>query len=601
MSARRFVFLGLLALACFARTATPLFADMEEKKPPVVAHIRLSGSLDEMPPAADSLFGGSSENFRSKLDRLRKAQKDPNVRAVYLQIDGLSIGWAKLEELTRAVAAVRKSGKKVFAYVEAGETKDYLLALACDEVCVPPPGELSLIGLRAEVMFFKELFEKLGVQADMLTMGDYKSAAEPFMRSKMSEPARKQLETVLDDFFEKDLVERIVKSRPKQQFSAAQVRKLIDGGPYSARAALEAGLVDRVAYADELEDSFKTTLALDKLDVQKNYEMAKSTDVDFSNPLSLLKALAGPSKGKPSTAPKVAVIYVTGTIVTGKSSGSLLGGETCGSTTLIEAIREAEADKTVKAIVLRVDSPGGSALASDLIWHELKRCKKPVVASMSDVAASGGYYVCMSAARIYAEPGTLTGSIGVLGGKVALGGGLAKVGVTTDSITRGANAGAFSMDRPFTDSERKAVTALMRDIYDQFLDKAVAGRVAAGRKFDKEHLEKDLAGGRIWTGRQALQHGLVDELGTLDDAIAEAWKLAKMPAEKEPELLQLPHSRSFLDSFLESRNDTRLNSAELRLLRQFPEASRLLGPVEALLQLRNERVLLTLPYRLEIK
>jgi protease IV len=601
MSARRFVVLGLVALACLSRVALPLRAENEEKKPPLVAHIRLAGSLDEAPPAAESLFGGSSENFRAKLDRLRKAQKDPQVRAVYLQIEGLSIGWGKLEELTRAVAGLRKSGKKVFAYLDAADTKDYLLALACDEVCLAPPGEVSLIGLRAEVMFYKELFEKLGVQADMLTMGDYKSAAEPFMRSKMSEPARKQLETVLDDFFEKDLVERIVKSRPSKHFSAEQVRQLIDGGPYSARTALEAGLIDRVAYADELQDSFKTILALDKVEIKKNYEMAKSVDLDWSNPFSVIKALAGPTKGKSSSAPKVAVIYITGPIVTGKSGASLLGGESCGSTTIIEAIREAEADKTVKAIVLRVDSPGGSALASDLIWHELKKCKKPVVASMSDVAASGGYYVCMSAARIYAEPGTLTGSIGVLGGKVALGGGLAKLGVTTDSISRGANAGAFSLDRPFTDSERKAVTALMRDIYDQFLDKAVAGRLAAGKKFDKDHLEKDLAGGRIWTGRQALEHGLIDELGTQEDAIAAAWKLAKMPAEKEPELLQLPESKGFLDSLMDRSNDTSLNSMELQMLKQLPEMSRVLRPVEAILLLRKERVLLTLPYSLEIK
>jgi protease IV len=599
MSARRFIVLSLVALACLSRVAPPVRADDEEKKPPVVAHIRLAGSLDEEAPAAESLFGSSSENFRAKLDRLGKARKDPQVRAVYLQIDGLSIGWGKLEELTRAVADLRKSGKKVFAYLEGADTKDYLLALACDEVCVAPPGEVSLIGLRAEVMFYKELFEKLGVQADMLTMGDYKSAAEPFMRSKMSEPARKQLETVLDDFFEKDLVERIVKNRPTKHFSAEQVRKLIDGGPYSARAALDAGLIDRVAYADELQDSFKTLLALDKVDVKKNYDMAKSSKLDFSDPFALFKALA-PSKSKTSSAPKVAVIYITGPIVTGKSGASLLGGESCGSTTIIEAIREAEADKTVKAIVLRVDSPGGSALASDLIWHELKKCKKPVVASMSDVAASGGYYVCMSASRIYAEPGTLTGSIGVLGGKVALGGGLAKLGVTTDSISRGANAGAFSMDRPFSDSERKAVTTLMRDIYDQFLDKAVAGRLAAGKKLDKEHLEKNLAGGRIWTGRQALQHGLVDELGTQDDAIAAAWKLAKMPAEKEPELLQLPENKGFLDSLMDRGNDTSL-SMELQMLKQLPEMSRVLRPVEAILLLRKERVLLTLPYSFEIK
>src|SRR5262249_12391816 len=189
---------------------------------------------------------------------------------------------------------------------------------------------------------------------------------------------------------------------------------------------------------------------------------------------------------------------------------------------------------SVKAIVLRVDSPGGSALASDLIWNELRKSKKPVVASMSDVAASGGYYISMGARRIFAEPGTLTRSIGVGGGKVALGGLYHKVGLTTDVLSRGANSGILSSTHPFSESERQAMTALMRDVYDQFLDKALEGRKRAGKQMARADLEK-IAGGRVWTGRQALANGLVDELGTLDDAVACAPKMANMPADKEPD------------------------------------------------------------------
>src|SRR5205085_10645617 len=204
------------------------------------------------------------------------------------------------------------------------------------------------------------------------------------------------------------------------------------------------------------------------------------------------------------------------------------GEESCGARTMVEAIRQAENDKTVKAIVLRVDSPGGSALGSDLIWNELRRSKKPIIASMSDVAASGGYYISMAAKKIYAEPGTLTGSIGVVGGKIALAGLYDKVGITTDVIQRGANAGIFASDEPFSPTEREALTALMKDIYDQFVDQALAGRQKAGKKMTREGLLK-IAGGRIWTGRQAKENGLVDELGSLVDAVAAAKNVAGLP------------------------------------------------------------------------
>jgi protease-4 len=565
-----------------------------------LAHIKLSGSLDESPPSADPLFGGMSENFKSKLDRIKKARKDPAIQGLYLQLDGLGIGWAKVDELSRTLADFRKSGKKVFAYLDGGSAKDYLVALACDEVCLPESGWLMLTGLRAEVSFYKDLFEKIGVKADMLQMGDFKAAAEPYTRNSMSEPARKQLTSVIDDYYERSLVERIVRQRADHKLTAEQVKKLIDDGPHTARSALKAGLIDRVAYTDDYRAALKKQLKADQLKIVKDYGKDRKEDLDFSNPFAILKMLA-PPKTKESKNPKIAVIYAVGVITTGKSAEGLFGAETVGSTTMIQAIRQAEKDDTVKAIVLRVDSPGGSALASDLIWHELKNSKKPVVASMSDVAASGGYYISMAAKKIYADPGTLTGSIGVVGGKLALGGSFNKVGIKTEIISRGANSGILSTEKPFSESERKTMTGLMRDIYDQFLDKALEGRKNAGKKMTRKDLV-NLAGGRIWTGRQAKENGLIDELGSLDDAIAAARKLTDLPADKEPELLLLPKSRSFLDTLIEDKLGGRVPAMQMRqLLRDVPELQRKLRSLDCMLQLRGEPVWMTLPYHIEME
>ncbi len=599
MSIRRMTPLVLAALAALPLTTVRLRAADDT---PTVAHIKLSGDLNETPVAPDPLFGGAAENFKSKLDRIRKAAKDDSVKALYLEINGLDIGWGKLDELSRALAEFRKSGKKVFAYLEGGESKDYLLATSCDEICEPESGWLMLIGVRAEVSFYKGLLDKIGVKADMLRMGDAKSAVEPYIQEHMSAASHKQLEGVLDDYYENSMVGRIVKDRAAKHFTAEQVKKIIDAGPFTAHAAEKAGLIDRVAYQQDFEDSFKKTLKLDKVDIARNYGSAKSDELDLSNPFAIFKLLA-PSKGAESSdKPKIAVIYATGVITTGKSSGaSLFGEESCGSTTMIEAIKQAEDDATVKAIVLRVDSPGGSALASDLIWAELERCKKPVIASMSDVAASGGYYISMGAKKIYAEPGTLTGSIGVFGGKIALDGLYEKIGINTEVIARGANAGIFSSTFPFSDSEKAAMTALIHDAYDQFLDKAIAGRNRAGVKMTRKELEP-IAGGRIWTGRQAKDLNLVDELGDLNDAVAASKKAAGLPADKEMELLILPKPRSFLDALMDMKSDALAPRLQmLELLKEAPELAPKLKAVEGFLRMRGEPVWLMDPCRIEVR
>jgi protease IV len=575
---------GLLAASTPARAADVA----------TVAHIKLKGSFDEAPVADDPLFGVGAENFKIKLDRIKKAKDDPKIQGLYLEMAGVRIGRGKLNELRRAIADFRKAGKKAFAYVESGESGDYLVAAACDEVCIPESGWLVVTGVRAEMSFYKDLLEKVGVKADFLQMGAFKGAAEPLTRSSMSPELKKHMEGLVDDFYEFDLVGLIAESR---KLTPEKVKTLIDEGPFSAKAAKEAGLVDTIAYEDTFRKAFKEALKATTVKITKNYGKEKTEELDLSNPFALFKLLS-PPKIRKSNKPKIAVIYATGVIVTGRGGAGFMEEEACGSTTMIEAIRQAEEDDTVKAIVLRVDSPGGSALASDLIWNELARSKKPVIASMGDVAASGGYYISMPAKKIFAEPGTITGSIGVVGGKLATAGLYDKIGIKTEVISRGKNSGIFTSSDPFTETERKALTALMRDTYHQFLDKAIEGRKKAGKTFTRDELIK-YAEGRVWTGRQAKKHGLVDELGTLEDALAEAKTLGKL--EGEPELLVLPRSKSFIEQFID-KTDTKMPSfSAASLLKGMPEMAGHLRAVDGLMRLRGEPVWVVMPYRLEVK
>jgi protease-4 len=318
--------------------------------------------------------------------------------------------------------------------------------------------------------------------------------------------------------------------------------------------------------------------------------------------MKMMEMLMGVEQPKrKSTKPKLAIIHASGMIMTGKSSSDFLSGEsTMGSDTMIKAIREANKDATVKAIVLRVDSPGGSALASDLMWHELGQIKKPFIVSMGDVAASGGYYISMGANRVFADPGTITGSIGVVGGKFALNGLYNKIGITTDVISRGKNSGVLSSTHGFSDGERDSMQRLLNDVYDQFVSKA-----AAGRKMDKVKLEK-LARGRVYTGSAALKIGLVDELGSLEDAIAYATKQAGVGADEKLEHLILPKATSPLESLLgplDPNADARVSQAAVReMLHSIsPELTQNLNMLRLMQILSRERALAVMPFRLIVR
>ena len=573
-------------------------AKKEEEPPPrkkvSYAHIELKGSFPEG-AAAPGLFGEVVENLDAALARFKKASEDDKITGVILHLDNASVGWAKVNELRSAIAKVRAKNKPVYAWMESASTQDYLIASACDRVVLPESGVLMMPGLRAEIMFYKKLFDWLQIEPEMLRVGEFKSAAEPYTRSEMSPQFREEMEAVLDGFYAY-IVETIVTSR---KLPEAQVKEAIDAGVMTAAEAKKRGLIDDIGYEDSLEKLIVGDKPLD-LKVVKAYGK-KKLDTDFSGMAGMIKMMnlltGGDQPVRKSSAPKLAVISAVGAIMPGPSTMDLFGETTMGSATMIKAIRQARDDDTVKAIVLRVDSPGGSALASDLMWHELETVKKPFVVSMGDTAASGGYYIAMGADRIFAEPGTITGSIGVVGGKIAIEKAMARIGVTTSVVQRGKNTGVLSMTSPFTDSERETMQKLMNDIYAQFTQKA-----AAGRKMDVEKLEK-LARGRIYTGKQAKEIGLIDDLGTLDDAIAYAKKAAGVENEKL-ERLNLPKAANpFEQLFGSLDSETHTQSSLLKDgLAQLPEPmQQSLRGLRVLQVLAREPALTLMPFRLIVR
>ena len=560
-----------------------------------IAYIIIDGELPES-PGEMSLFGDLGVDLRKTMARIEKAGDDESIAGVILQIDSAP-GRGKLNELRSAIKRVQGKGKKVYALLESAMGPQYQVASACDEIVIPESGEVLLPGVRAEFSFYKDLFAKVGVEADMMHVGDFKGAAEPYTRDSLSEPVRKNMTALIDDLYD-EMLTTIASDR---DIKIEDIRKLVDQGLLMAAEAKEAGLVDRVVYPDQFREALQKEYKADKLVYVENYAKQK-VDTDFSGPMGMMKlfqSMMGEGRnGSGDDAPKIAVVYAVGPIMSGKSQSSLMGGTTMGSTTIVEALQEAAKDETVKAIVLRVDSPGGSALASDLIWRQTQAIDKPIIASMGDVAASGGYYISMGADRIFAEPGTVTGSIGVVGGKLAMKGVYDKLGIDTESISRGENSGIFSTTDKFSESERKVVERMMKVVYEQFTSKA-----AEGRKMKQDDLEK-LAGGQVYTGRVAKRLGLIDEVGTLRDSIQSAKRLAGLDPDKKVELIVLPKPENPFEALFGGNMDAE-REAETRVIASLAAfAPELRGVLQHALQLRQvmrEPVALMMPYWFEIK
>lgn len=586
-----------LVLAVLTASALPAAAkeadDKSATKPKQIklAAINIGGAFPETETQI-GLFGELEQSLAKTIARIDRAAEDDDISGLILTLRTPMVGRGKINELRAAIARARKAGTKVYADIQMGMASDYLIACACDEIILPPGGAIVLPGVRAEVMFFKDMLEKIGVKADFLQVGDFKGAAEPYVRSEMSPELRQQFESLIDDLYQQ-MIENVAADR---KLLPEQVRKLVDQGLFTAQAAKEAGLIDRVAYADELKEQIKKENDADKLSVIKKYGK-KKMDADFSGFTGMIKLMnlmmgIEPSSGR-TYGDKIAVVYALGPIMSGESEQGLFAGSTMGSDTIVKALQTAEKDKKVRAIVLRVDSPGGSALASDQIWRQVALTKKPLIASMGDTAASGGYYISMGAQQIFAEPGTLTGSIGVVGGKMALGGTFNKLGINTQTVARGENSGIFSSDKPFSPAEREALMRLMKDTYQQFTTKA-----AEGRKMKIEDLEK-LAQGKVYTGRQAQQLGLVDKVGTLRDAIMAAKVAAGLNKDKKVNLMILPKPKSFFEQMLGGPEiESRALSSQLR--NAVPQLAAPLADIEQLQHLFAEPVNVVLPFRVRI-
>lgn len=558
-----------------------------------VVRFTLRGSLPEG-PAAPGLFAELQTSLHDLVERFDAVAADKSVAAVWLRIEDLAVGYGKLQELRDAIQRMRAAGKYVVAELTNAETAQYLVASACDRVVLAPCGNLLLPGVRAEVTFYKGLFDKLGVEFDMMQMGKFKGAAEPFTRAEMSDALRENMTAIIDDVYQRQ-AELIAGDRGMKDY---QVKVLIDQGLFTPSAAQRAKLVDQVAYADQIEADLRKRLKVDELKINTRYRK-KQVDTDFSGIAGFMKFMELLMGGKPGARPsknkQIAVVYAVGPIVEGKSEADLFGESNVGSSTIVGAIRQAAENPKVAAIVLRIDSPGGSATASDLIWREITRCEKPVIASMGDVAASGGYYIAMGADKILAAPTTITGSIGVVGGKMVLRGLYDKLGLTTETISRGDRSGTLSTNSTFSPEERKAWQEMMRETYRQFVDKA-----AQGRKKPRRELE-ELAQGRVYTGRQALENGLIDQLGTLRDAIAAARAAAGLKDDEPTDLMVLPEPKSFFEQLLGLDEDVSLQSAVEPAVALWPEAAAAWAKMRTIRKLIREPVLMWMPYDVRLK
>lgn len=540
--------LGLVAILGIAL----IFAAFRKSAPTIannsVLTLRVSGVLPDyvLEDPLRKFFGGPEESMTSLIMQFKKAKADKRITAILLDIDMSGIGWAKSEEIRDAIADFRSSGKPVYAYMEFGMNKEYYIASACDKIYLAPPGELFTVGLAADVMFFRGSLDKLGIYPDIYQIGVYKTAGDTFTKKEMTPEHKKYIDELLNDLYDR-LAEGIAKGRGK---SATEVKALIDKAPYSAATAKDAGLIDGSAYRDEVEKELKKRLGYKDSEDLHVVRAAEYRDVD-------------PESLGLDTGEKVAVIYATGDINSGKSENSPSGDQSIGSDTLAKAITDAANDKTIKAIVMRVDSPGGSGLASDIIWHavEAAKKKKPFVVSMSDVAASGGYYISTGANKIIAEPSTITGSIGVVAGKPVVKGLYDWLGITNQYVLRGEAAGMFRETEKFDEkTELPRFKAWINATYDDFTSK-----VAKGRSKDQNYI-KTIGEGRVWTGAQGKGNGLVDEYGGLDRAIEVAKQLANIPADKGVHRVIFPYPRTFLQQLLSASDES--DTAEAPQLKQ---------------------------------
>lgn len=587
---------ALIGLVVFA---APLMASDEKTTPNVVAVFDLGGTITDKPAAEDPIFGSLNvESLHSLLNRIKKAGDDEKVAALVVFVNNSSLQPAQIEEVREVLKEI-KSKKPVYAHADSVRTGTYLLLSSSSRASVVPIGDVWVTGLYMEGLYVRGLLDMIGVQPDFLTCGEYKSAAEMFMR-KESSPEAAEMNNWLIDSLYSSIVGMIAEDR---NVDRKTVESWVDRGVYSAEAAKEAGLIDAVEGREELLAFLKKTHGA-TIRLEKSYGKKTAQDLNLDNPFALLQLwakLLNDAKSTSTTKNSIAVVHIDGPILLGKEEPSLFGGtEGAYSESIRKALDSIADEPRIRAVVLRVNSPGGSAVASEVILQAVREVQnqKPVIVSMGNVAASGGYYVSSRANRIFADATTITGSIGVVAGKLATDQMWRRIGVNFTAVQRGRNAGLMRSAKAWSKPEKEEIQGWMDEIYDVFKRHVTEGR--------KDKLKKpidEIAGGRVYTGAQALELGLVDELGSLNDAIAYA---AKEVGLDDYEVRTYPKRKNFLEVLVEEtsgkkKDDKHLSSGLWSLIEPAlegldPQRSQLVR--SALLQLEglhSERVMLTAP------
>lgn len=525
-----FIFVFFMVLFILSLFLIP-FAQEEKLPDKGFLSLNLSGILEEYTPEIPFLRAPSL-TMKDFWIAFTNASKDKRIEGVYLKLGSLSVGPAKAQEIANIIKKFRNSGKKVIVYSETMGNLEYMIASLADKIYLNPSGFLMLNGLASESIFLKGTLDKLGIKAELEHIEEYKTASNTFTESKFTPAHKEMMDSLMDSIF--DFFLKTISEGRKRKIE--EIKSLIDRGPFRAPEALKEGLVDKLLYEDEVLKEVK----------ERN----------------LIKFKSYLKKRKFIGRKKIAVLYAIGSINPGESGiDPLFGGYVMGSESMRRVMKEIEEDNSIKGAVMRIDSPGGSATASDIILRGARKIKekKPLVVSMSDVAGSGGYWIAMESSWIVAQPSTLTASIGVIGGKFSMRGFYDKIGVTIETVKRGKYSDIYSDYREFTPEEREKIRKEIGWIYEEF-----KSRVSKCRNIPIDEVDK-IGKGRVWTGAQARSLKLVDHLGGLDDAILKLKELAGIPEREEVEIVFYPKRKTFFERVF-STVDIKLSSEEKYLL-----------------------------------